>query len=269
MKKQEFKVVVDDKEITLAIVPPDSEVIEKAETVYAVKWRESVESGLIMQAGVEQILRKGNLWNDTLQQERTEIAKALEDGEKKLLRGGIKLSEAKQIAIEMRINRNRLTQINSVWQEIQSNTAETRADNAKFNYFVSQCTVYADTGKKYFDSYEDYQSRRTNDVVSQEAAKTFGFMYYGLDANFQHGLPENKFLKTYGLCNEKLHLIDKQGHLVNANGQRVDEYGNLLNDKGEMVDDSGDAYTENGELKVDFKPFLDETEQPIVLAEEN
>lgn len=266
--KKDFTAFVDGVEVKFAVVAPDSEVIEKADNVYAVKWREAVEAGLILQAGVEQILRKGNLWNDTLQQERNDINKSIEDGEKRLKRGGVKLSEAKDIAIKMRIARNRLTQINAVWQEIQSNTAETRADNAKFNFFVSQCTVYADTGKKYFKSYEDYQQQRMDDV-SQQAAKTFGFMYYGLDEDFQHKLPENMFLKTYGLCNEKLHLIDKQGNLVNANGQRVDERGYLLNENGEMIDDSGDAYTSDGELKVEFQPFLDEDKNPIVLGDSN
>lgn len=265
--KRTFNVEVAGKDTQFAVVSPTNEVSEKAHHVYVKAWREAVEAGAILKAGVEAILRKQNLWSDQLKAETDEIRKKIGDAEVKLAKGGMKLSEAKEIALDVRRNRNKLQRLNADWNSIDANSAESLAENVRFNYLVSACTVYGDTGNRYFKDYQTYIATE-NDPVASKAAVEFSYLFYGVEPDFVSKLPENVFLSKYKLCDKDLNLVNKAGQRINVKGQRIDEFGNLLNDKDEIVDEDGNVYDKDGNLKVDFQPFLDDDGKPVTFEAE-
>jgi len=264
--KRVFKVEVDGKDIELAVKRPDLKTQQQGQIVYSGEFCRLVrpnpdtgEPNAITRPALENVLRKQGLWDDAKQAKWDSLNESLLQTEKKLAKGGIKLSEARELAVQMRRDRFELRQLLIDRNSLDINTAEAQAEQARFNYYVSSCTVYTDGGKPFFKSVEDYVNRAV-EPAAQKAAQTLGQLLYGLDDNFEAGLPENKFLLKYGFAREgDLHLIDpKTKDLVDAKGRRVDEKGRLINEKGELVDDEGNLLTESGEYKVDFVEFIDD-----------
>jgi hypothetical protein len=90
-------------------------------------------------------------------------------------------------------------------------------------------------------------------------------MLYGLDQDWEAKLPENKFLKEYEFVDDKLRLVNKEGHYITTDGKRVDENFRYIDEEGNFVDEDGNRIDEDGLPVVESKPFLDdETGKPIV-----
>lgn len=257
VNKKVFTVRVDGKDVELAVRKPDLRTQQKGQVVYSSEFCRLVKPdgdkpGAIVRAALDNVMRKQGLWDDSKQKRWDELQKALLGSELRLAKGGGKLTELRNTAIQMRRDRNALRELLSARNELDSNTAEAQAENAKFNYYVSNCTVYSDTGKPYFANEEDYINR-ANEEAAQKSAQYLANLLYGLEENFEAKLPENKFLLEKKLVRESdLHLLDKDGNLVDGKGRRVDEQGRLINDKGEPVDMDGNVLTETGDFKVEF-----------------
>lgn len=268
MKAKTFTVNVEDKEINLAVVSPSLNDQKEAGKVYNNAFTDALKSKAIVRAKLDDILAEQGLWDENKQQQFNQLQSQILDGEKKLKKGGISLLEAKNIALEMRKHREELRDLISVRTNLDNHTAEGQADNAKFNYLVYACTVYAENNsKKYFGSYQDYMNKSTSpEAIS--AAQNLANMLYGLEENYDSKLPENKFLKSYKFVDDKLRFINKEGKLVDSEGRLVNEEGRYINDNGEFIDKEGNKVDENGEYIVEFTPFLDENGEPVSFSEE-
>ena len=64
----------------------------------------------------------------------------------KLEKGGIKLSEARDIAIDTTKKRQQMVEMLVARSELDNHTCEGQADNTKFNFLFANCLVYNDTG---------------------------------------------------------------------------------------------------------------------------
>jgi hypothetical protein len=267
--KKTFKVAVDGKETEYAVLTPSIGIINKARTIYAAAFAVGLQNKLIVKTRLVEIMREQGVITPEREAKELALRNALFEGESILARGGIKKSVAREVAIEMRRNRNRLRELNADWSELEANTVEAQAEQQRFNFLVSACTVYMPEGNNYFADYEDYKSRE-DDEVAERAAIEFSKMLYGLEDDFVSKLPENKFLLDNKLCDASLHLIDKFGNKVDVNGRRVDEYGNLRNENNDLIDEKGNLLTDDGRLKVEFVPFIDDDEptpEPTPAAE--
>jgi hypothetical protein len=268
MKTRTFTVTVDNnKEITLAVRSPSLQDQREATKVYNQAFSEALKAKAVVRAKLDDLLVDQGLWDDSKQTRFNRLQSSILENERKLARGGISLNDAKAVAIEMKRLRAELRDLISVKTNLDTHTAEGQADNARFNYLVSACTVYNDSKKPYFNSYEEYLNK-SGDTVSILAAQHLAGMLYGLDNDYEEKLPENKFLKQYKFVDDKLRFINKEGKLVDEEGRLLDENGRFINDKGEYVDKDGNLVTLDGEYVVEFKPFLDENGKPIILDTE-
>jgi hypothetical protein len=215
---------------------------------------------------LDDVLVEQGLWDDIKQSKFNQLQNAILNGERTLAKGGISLTEAKNIAIDMRKARLELRDLISVKTNLDTHTAEGQADNARFNYLVSCCLVYTDTKQPYFAGYEDYLNKAA-DPLAVLAAQHLASMLYGLDNDYEEKLPENKFLKKYHFVDDQLRLVNKEGKLVDADGRLIDENGRFINEQGQFVDKDGNIVDEQGDYMVEFSPFLDENGKPI--TEEN
>ena len=144
----------------------------------------------------------------------------------------------------MRRLRIKLRELISERLALEENTAEALADNSKFDYFVADCTFYAN-GQKVYNSVEDY-NQKSSDEIAFAAASALAEMLYQVDNKFEENLPENKFLKKFNLVNEDLSLVDKDGILVDTQGRRINENGHYINSDGHRVDKDGNLLNEDG-----------------------
>jgi hypothetical protein len=258
VNKKVFQVELDGKPVEFAVQRPNHKVSQQATLVYNRAMREAIEAKLMLRAKIDQVMREQNLWDDTKQAKFDELVKELLGGEKKLAGGNIKLSQARDIAIQMRRARAELNLLRAERDELDRHTAESQAEQARFNYLVATCTVYGESGTSYYKDADDYLSR-TDDPVALPAAQNLGRLIYGLDDDFAKKLPENKFLVKYGFVNDKLHLVRKKdGRLIDGDGRLVDDKGRLVDEQGQLVDRDGNLLTEDGEYKVEFVEFIDD-----------
>lgn len=259
-----FKTEVDGKEVEFNIKSPSFKDQREAQKVYNQAFADAVKSGCIVRGRLDDLLREQGLWDEVKERKMKTTQQQIFDNEQILAKGGISLKAAKSVAIEIRSLRQELRELISSRTSLDSNTAEGQADNARFNYLVSCCLVYADNNKCYFENYENYLNKSA-DPIAIRAAQLLASRLYGLDDNYESNLAENKFLKDYNFVDDNLRLINKDGHLVDEEGRLIDEDGRFVNEKGEYVDRDGKLVDDKGDYVCEFKPFLDEDGNPIEL----
>ena len=262
MKTRTFTATVNDKEVTFLVKSPSLADQREATKVYNTAFSDALKAKAVVRAKLDDLLVEQGLWDDKKQFEFTALQSKILESERKLAKGGIPLQEAKKIALDMKKDREDLRDLIAVKTNLDTHTAEGQADNARFNYLVSVCTVYNDNKKPYFSSYDDYLNK-ASDPVAILAAQNLAGMLYGLENNYEEKLPENKFLKQYKFVDDKLRLINKDGKLVDQEGRLIDENGRFINEKGEFVDKDGNPVSDTGDYVVEFKPFLDDQGNPI------
>jgi hypothetical protein len=263
MKSLDFTYSVNGVDKKFSVVLPSSDDQKEANRVYNTAFSDAIKAKALVRAKLDDVLVEQGLWDDKKQKDFNDLQNSILEGERRLAKGGIQLTEAKKVALQMKKDRADLRDLISVKTNLDTHTAEGQADNARFNYLVSSCLVYSDTKETYFKGYQDYLSRAA-EPVSILAAQHLASMLYGLDSDYEEKLPENKFLMKYKFVNDKLRLINKDNQLIDEEGRLVDETGRFINDKGEFVDKEGNVVNEKGDYLFEFQPFLDESGKPIV-----
>lgn len=256
----------DGKDFTYNLKKPTSKDYQEAKlyanrTAAEITQQKTKEGkpAFILRSQVGNLLVELGLWDENVQKELLETSKKLVESERKLARGGaagLTKSQGRALALEMARLRAKQFQLLAKSREMDHLTLEAQVENANFDYLVANCLL-DEEGKCVFKDVEDYRENGGEEWVT-EAAGHLANILYGLDEDRDKNLPENKFLLKYGFVNEKLQLVDKEGHLVNEDGKRIDKEGYLVNDAGERVDTEGNKLNENGEMIEVFEEFLDD-----------
>ena len=261
---------MDGNKKTVYLKTPDSAMNRQAQLAYNRAFRDALQSGAILRQKLDDILREQDVWNDDKQAQYDDIVGKLNDNEKAIKTGGIKLSEAAELAKEMRQKREDFRALVAERTVIDSNTAEGQADNARFNFLVQSCIVDESGGTVYKDV-EAYENSDPHPYAI-EAARVLAEKLYGLDADYDKTLPENQFLKQYKFVDEELRLINTDGKLVDEQGRFVNENGRFVDyeDDGTafFIDVDGNRVNEHGDYDVEFAPFLDDRGKPVPIPDE-
>jgi hypothetical protein len=250
MNKETFKVKVGEQEIELAVLKPLQEHFKEAQSVFNTIYWEALNPDnpkdksrkVLIRGKVDEVLRRMGVWDDDKDKELRKLDTRLLENIRKLLNGG-KLSHGYDIAIQILKDRAARVRLLSIRNEIDSNTAEAQAENAKFNKLVQLCLVYNDgdkDGQPYYDNFNDFLNR-TDEEAAQKAYSILMKMIYKTDPN-QINLPEYKFLRKHGFMDKDGRLLSKdKKYFVNFEGKRVNEDGLLVNDKDEIIDEEGNV----------------------------
>ena len=275
--KNRFKVESEDLKGNKKVVffkLPDTQITKEGQLAYNKAFREALQSGAILRQRLSQVMTEQGLWDEQKEAEYIKVLEDISDLEKTLQKGGISLSDARHIAIEMRQKRAEFRALIAERSSMDNNTAEGQADNERFSHLVYKCLL-DEKGKALFTSKEHYESFAAEPYVTS-AASQLAEKLYGLDPNYESNLPENKFLTDYKLADESLRLVNKEGHLIvideEGNERLIDEDGRYVayEDSGEkyFIDVDGERVSEDGEYEIEFSPFLDDSGNPIVLEKE-
>lgn len=243
----------DGEEVELYIQKPRYDDIHGAQIEKALTFQRGIEKKLYLKKQMDKILRERGVWDDDLQDKLDTLTKELREKIERLEAGGMKLSEAKELALDISKCRNNLIILSTERQNFASVTADGLAEQAELDYLAAACTVYnSDRSKKYFKDYQDYLARKNDDdayIISQRFAE---ILY---DAIFdEKRLPENEFLIEYKFVDEDLRFINSEGHLV-------DIEGNLMNEAGQKV-----QYVDGEQVVIEEnkrQPFLDDDGNPM------
>jgi hypothetical protein len=193
-------------------------------------------------------MKKRGIWSETKEDEQEAISTEINRLEQKLYlecgRRESKKEEGKGLAIDIRKQRNALRELISEKMSLEENTAESLADNSRFDFLVANCTFH-ENGQRVYKDMEDYNSKSA-DEIAFAAASELATIMYALDSDFEKNLPENKWLKNKELVNDDLALVNKDGKRVDVEGRVIDDNGYYLDEQGERVDKSGHRLSEDG-----------------------
>ncbi len=265
MLKRKFTVTINGAETKLVVVKPTQAQRIKADQVSHRAFREAVENKALLRVNLKDHLREQKVWDDEKERLFTEASQRIIEGERRLKKGGMKISEARALALKMGADYALLQNLNAVINSLDQYTAEAQAQNSQFNYLVSVCTLFDnEKGDKYFASLEDYLAR-ADEEASLKAASELMLLLYDVEESLAKR-PDNAFLIKYGFMNKQLQLLDKEGRLVDADGRLLDKEGRFIDKDGNFVDAAGRRVDEQGAPLEEFTEFLDDNDQPIIIG---
>lgn len=265
-KEKVFTVKLNEQDVSLKVIRPTNKQRLESDKVKNTVFRQSVQSGAYLMTELDNELKKRGFWNEEKEVQMKELQESIRDGVKRLNEGGFDINEAKDLALEIASNRVDLLSLTTIKADFIDKTAEGQANNAAFDYLVSQCVVYNDNGKLYFVSYEDYVNRKNDDDASECASKLYELLYNRINDDIIMNLPENQFLREFKFVDEKMRPINEKGQLVDDDGRLVDEDGNLINDEGQKIDIFGNLLDNDGKPIIKRKPFT-RNGKPIIEVE--
>lgn len=250
--------------VELSVRVPSPKEETQAQLVYMSAFKKAITpnpkenfDGAIIKAKLMDVARRDGLWDDDKEKEYNDLLHKINKNREILMKGGIKKSEAKNIALDTIKLSNQAIMMRIGITQLENNTAEGYADNERFNYLVSCCTVYNNDDKPFFGSLEDYKT--TKEVgLANEAARRFAALTNDYDLDFQAKQEEYKFLREFGFVDEKYRLINADGDLVDIDGRKINENGQYIDDNGNPVDVDGRKLDKDGNLLVERQPFLDD-----------
>ena len=289
--KNEKIIESEDKDgnvVKVLVKNPTAEQYRDSQIQYNKAFRAALDSGALLRQKINDHMVDQGIWGEDKEKQYEKFVDSINQQEEILKAGGIKLSEAKEVALKLRNLRNDFRDLLSERNALDSNSAEGQADNARFAELVRVCMINPDTGQPYFPTQADYDSQ-TDQPWVVEASSELANMLYGLDPNYENNLVENKFLKEFKFVNEDLRFINDDGHLVDSEGRLINEEGKYIayrSKTGEENQDENEVYFVNrdgeeviyranedgGEEWVkksasERKPFLDDDGNPIVSEE--
>lgn len=231
MKKLEREIIKEDgSKVDIYVRKPTNGELTRAEKVRVKQWSKfKSDPDIMSKVQLNRYLEERGIWDKQKEKEKAELEKTIADLQDTLSRPGkrkVKLSQARNTAIELRKKRVEYRELISEKIELESNTTESLADNARFDYLVTCCTFYKDSDEKVYNSVGDYENDATD--IAFTAAAALGQLLYNLTDSFEASLPENEFLV-------KQKLADKENlALIDFDGNYVDEDFNVILKKEEL-----------------------------------
>ena len=254
----------DGKELKLDIKSPGHKVLQEAQMVYNIELTSLIRSSiandfqLFSREQLEKHLGDLGIWTEKDARLFLQLQIELRASELKLKQGGIKVSEAKNIAIQMKTKRAALLALYNRRSQFDSITMESIADNKKFRFLVTKCVVVSGSNIPFFTNINDYEKRQ-NEKASIDVATSLANKLYGYNDNIVSNLIENKWLQEFSFADNEGRLINKDGKLIDIDGRLVDEDGRFVNEQGKFVDYEGRLIDVDGNFVVDKpKPFIDD-----------
>lgn len=277
----------DGNTVKVLLKTPGPSEYRDSQIEYNRAFRKALDSGALLRQKLADYMEEQGIWNEEKQQKNDEFVEEIGAKEAILQSGGIKLSEARDVALELRTLRFSFREFLSERNQLDQNSVEGQADNARFAELVRLCMLNPKTKKPYFQTQKDYDASGDQPWVIK-ASSDLAQMIYGLDPDYDNKLTENKFLKEFEFVNEDLRLVNSDGHLVSVDGDLIDEDGRYVayrtpeaekeqdleqryfcNKSGEevteIVDDDGTSNWVTLD-KVERKPFLDDDGNEIITA---
>tara|TARA_R110000744_G_scaffold192734_5_gene311875 strand:+ start:644 stop:1660 length:1017 start_codon:yes stop_codon:yes gene_type:complete len=279
----------DGKDIKVLLKTPTAQEYRDSQVEYNKQFRKALDSGALLRQKLSDYMEEQGIWDKEKQRQNDDYVKKITAKEEVLKRGGIRLSEAKEIALSLRILRNDFREFLSEKNSMDQNSAEGQADNARFTELVRVCMLNPNSKQPYFQNQDDYDAAADQPWVIEAAGELAG-MIYGLDPNYDNKLEENKFLKEFDFVNEDLRLQNEEGHLVDGDGRLITEEGRYVdyrtkkdekaqneenrfyvNRDGEevleVIDEDGASRWEKPGYD-QRSPFLDDDDKPVTSQKE-
>lgn len=216
----------DGKECVILVKKPTHSQLTEANLHAAAIFNRARKTGVCLRNQIDDWLEEQSVWSKEDRQKVKELEKSIEDKIEKLKNGknkdggSMKLSEARKLALEIKMERWRYNIYQLQKRTYDAYTVEGQTENARFDFIASLC-ILDEEGNRLFKNVDEYYELADEPYINEAAGKLANILF-GNDS-YEVNLPENKFLLKYKLINDKGELIDKNGNKVNFEGKTVEE----------------------------------------------
>jgi len=211
------------------VIEPTINIESAAKKIYMTEYNKALKNDSVPRDRLDDKLKELGLLSQEDYDKMDKLRDEIDELIRPLKTGGIKLKEMKERAEKAQLLRLQLYGLINYRTKYDDLTAESVAEDAKFNFLVYSC-LFDTEGKKVFNTYQDWENCTDSELL-EKAASSMVEILYPDRGNFFSTLPENEFLVKYGFYNKDLTPID---------APKPEE----------------------------FKPFLDEDDKPVVITVE-
>lgn len=263
MAKHEFIVNVNGSDTKLKVIKITPEIRLESQKYYAKALNEALNNDYFIRLELDRILEgKGVIDPEAEDRKAAEIRKNIKDmeiGLRKAAYNGkiLTKSDGRKLAIEIKAERAKLSNVGSSINSFYEQTAENYASNHQTQFFVYACTVLADSGERYWRSFDEFlkdaqaPNPDNKPTVYAEAVKEFLSLAYGIDKDYEKQFYENVWLIRMGYMNDKLQFVNDKGKTVDGEGRLINDEGRFINEAGEFIDVYGNVVDKDGHLVVE------------------
>ena len=121
--------------VKFSVKTPGAEV-KKSQSVYNKAFKQALDDGALLRQKLTAYMRDQDLWDDAKQKKYETLLEEIDAMEESLQKGGIRLSTAKEIALDLRKKRETFRDLIAERNALDSASAEGQADNARFEELV-------------------------------------------------------------------------------------------------------------------------------------
>lgn len=185
---------VDGKKCVLRT--PNTKDRREARRSYNQVYSQCIADGAPLAKQLMNLLRERGIITDESEAEIAGAEKELQTLLEKLDKGGYELEQAKEDVKQIRKLRGVLLNYNMIINQMMVNTPERQAEEAEKDALLASCLQV--DGKQYCRNLDDFYAKSEDEIIITGILK-FNEMMYGDIGSVLDSLPENKFLKEYGL----------------------------------------------------------------------
>ena len=140
----------DENTVKTLLRQPTAQNYRDSQIKYNETFRKALDSGALLRQKLTDYMKEQGIWDDEKQNKNDQFIKDISEKEDALKGGGIRLSEAKEIALELRELRVGFRELLAEKNSLDSNSAEGQADNARFSELIRMCMLDPSTKRPRF-----------------------------------------------------------------------------------------------------------------------
>ncbi len=182
------------------VIEPTINIESAAKKIYMTEYNKALKNDSVPRDRLDDKLKELGLLSQEDYDKMDKLRNEIDELIRPLKTGGIKLKEMKERAEKAQLLRLQLYGLISYRTKYDDLTAESVAEDAKFNFLVYSCLFDAE-GKKVFNTYQDWENCTDSELL-EKAASSMVEILYPDRGNFFSTLPENEFLVKYGFYNK-------------------------------------------------------------------
>lgn len=215
----------DGKECAVLVKKPTHSQLTEANLYAASIFNKARQTGVCLRGQIDDWLEEQGIWTKETREKAIALEQSLSDKLTQLSTGKrdgvkLKLSEARKLAVEIRLDRLKLNILQIQRREYDQYTVEGQTENARFDCLASLC-IFDEEGNRLFKSVDEYYDVSEEDHINEAASKLANMMFGTED--WEKKLPENEFLFKHGLSDVNGRLINKEGKPVDIDGKVIEE----------------------------------------------
>ena len=235
---------IDNKKY--AVISPNAQARKESEIEHSAVFGDLLKKpGVLTRVELQKLIDNRGIWDSESRDKYLELNKVIAEDLKVLEGRGIKLSEAKELALKISDNRAKLNELMVEYRQFDDITADAQAEAAALNYLIFKCLVDDETGEQIYKTFDEYIENKHEPIAAMAYINMLQ-IEYGTSNELYKKLPENKFLLDWKFVDDELRFINKDGQLIDRSGKLVTEEGDYVEkedieevEQGVFLDEDG------------------------------